>query len=61
MSEILTTDQAAEILGLAPETLRIKARRKLIPHFKLGHRTLRFDRAEIVAWLEAQRVNAEVV
>ena len=47
---------AAELLGLALPTLYSKVCRKEIPHIRLSGRMVRFDRDELIAWLNEHRV-----
>lgn len=56
--KLLTTDQAAEFLGVAAGTLavwRCLARYRL-PFVKIG-RSVRYDEADLVAWMESRRVH----
>ena len=48
--EIMDILEAAEYLGLHPETLRAKARAGALPAAKLGRRW-RFRKADLDAWL----------
>lgn len=50
--ELLTLRELAQRLKLHPDTARSLYRRGKIPGLKLGHRTLRFDYAQV---LEALR------
>jgi len=50
-TEVLTVKQLAAKLSIHPETLRKLYRKKLIPCFKLGYRTLRFNEADVLAAL----------
>jgi excisionase family DNA binding protein len=52
--EILTLEQACELTTLAPSTMRLYARTRRIPSFKLGTR-VRFSREDLEAWLQARR------
>ncbi|WP_372517676.1 helix-turn-helix domain-containing protein [Frankia tisae] len=47
----LTARQIAEMTGLREDGVRKLVQRKWIPHYKFGA-SLRFDRAEIGAWIE---------
>lgn len=51
--ETITADEAAEILGLSTWTIYDLARRRMVPHVRVGRRVL-FRRSSILAWLEAQ-------
>lgn len=55
-AKFLTYEQAASYLSLPIGTLRSMVHRSVIPHHRLGPRTVRFDRADLDAWLEAHKV-----
>jgi excisionase family DNA binding protein len=55
---LLTTREVAEILGLSSETVLRRWRAGDIPGFRLGSNVLRFEAAEIDAWLEQRRQGA---
>lgn len=56
----LTINELAERLKIHPVTLRGLYRRKAIPGMKLGHRTLRFDYAQVVnALTQANQATAQ--
>lgn len=46
--DLLTLNELAERLRLHPDTARSLYRRHVIPGIKLGHRTLRFDYADVL-------------
>lgn len=46
----------AEMLGIKPNTVVKMAQVNAIPHYKLGHRLLRFDLQEIESWVEKRKV-----
>lgn len=48
---VLTTEQAAELLGLSPFTIREYARTGKIPAKKVG-KAWRFSRDALIRWLE---------
>lgn len=50
--DLLTLDELARRLQIHPVTARGLYRRKVIPGLKLGHRTLRFDYAAVLAALQ---------
>jgi excisionase family DNA binding protein len=52
---LLTTRDVAELLGLSPEAVLRRWRAGEIPGFRLATNVLRFDEAEIGAWLESLR------
>lgn len=49
--ELLTPAEAGEWLKLRPRQLI----RYGVPHLRLGRRTVRYVRADVLAWLEQQR------
>ena len=51
-SELLTIQQAAELLNLSISTLYAKVSRKQIPVSKKGKR-LYFSKAELIAWIKS--------
>lgn len=53
---MLDTEAAADVLGLRPQTLNEWRCRRVGPSFaKLG-RAVRYRYADLVAWIESQRV-----
>lgn len=46
--QLITIGELAERLRIHPDTLRGLYRRGKIPGIKLGHRTLRFDYAQVI-------------
>lgn len=55
MNRLLNNQEAAELLGISPFSLRGKVLRKEVPHVKIGRRTL-FDPADLRAFIEAAKV-----
>jgi excisionase family DNA binding protein len=56
--KLLTTDEAAEFLGVSAGTLavwRCLARYRL-PFVKIG-RSVRYEESDLVAWMESRRVH----
>lgn len=51
--ETIVAKEAAEMLGVSEWTIYDWARRKIIPHIKVGKRVL-FRRASILQWLDEQ-------
>ena len=45
-------------LGVSPATVLRRWRAGQLPGFRLASNSLRFDAAEVAAWLEARRENA---
>jgi excisionase family DNA binding protein len=56
--DILTVDEAAQLLRIPPRAVREQARRGDLPARRLG-RTWRFSRKALVAWVESGNTNAE--
>lgn len=55
MSDTLwTSEQIAQWLGVHPKTL-VRLRRRGMPYHALGGRTIRYDVAEVKAWLQRRR------
>ena len=57
MRELLTTEQAAEILKIKPGTLRSWVSQRKIPYVKLG-RLVRFDKNAIENFIEQNSIDA---
>lgn len=53
LRETITAPEAAQILGVSEWTVYDLARRRVIPHIRLGRRVL-FRRSTILTWLEQQ-------
>lgn len=53
---LLTYGEAAAFLRMKLPTLYSKVSRREIPHVRLSGRDVRFDVAELSAWLDARRV-----
>ena len=52
---LVTTAEAAELLGLAPATLKLWRRRGRGPTFvRVGSHTVRYRRRDLVAWIDAK-------
>lgn len=56
---LLTVDEASYYLGLTKTTLYTWTCQKKIPHVKIG-RALRFDKAELDAWVESKKIPVPV-
>lgn len=58
---LLTTRQAAEFLGKSESAMTIDRCRCVGPaYFKLG-RTVRYDLADLEAWIESRRIDPEAI
>jgi len=53
--ELLTDQQAAEILSVEPRTIRLWRQTRGLPHIKITSKVIRFRRADLDAWLERRR------
>jgi excisionase family DNA binding protein len=60
MSNLITEDEAAEILRLTPRRLTRMARNGDIPAVILPTGEIRFDQAELLAWVESLKRPATV-
>lgn len=56
--EVLTIDEAVLLTGFNKGYLYKLTSEKKIPHYKCG-RELRFDRAELIAWMKSDRVKTQ--
>lgn len=54
----LTYSQAADMLAVPVGTLYAWVHQKRVPHIRISGRLVRFDRDELIAWLEGRRVPA---
>lgn len=54
--KLWTKEQVAEFIGLSPDTVRKMAEKKTLPHYKLGHKCLRFDEQEIKEWVRQRKI-----
>jgi excisionase family DNA binding protein len=52
---LLTTRQVADWLGVSPETVLRRWRAGELPGYRLASNALRFNAAEVAAWLEQRR------
>lgn len=55
---LLTYQELRDATGIPLGTLYTWVARRQIPHLRLGKRSVRFERDEIVRWLEERRVRA---
>lgn len=55
--EYLSYAEAADLTGLPLGTLYSMVSRRQIPHLRLAPRTVRFDRRQLEAWLDASAVS----
>lgn len=57
--EFLTTKEASQMLGYTVGTLYQYVNRGIIPHYKVGKRSLRFKREDLLNYLGENRVEAK--
>jgi excisionase family DNA binding protein len=55
MNRLLNNQEAAEVLGISPFSLRGKVLRREVPFIKIGRRTL-FDPVDLKAFIEKNKV-----
>ncbi len=53
---LLDYNEAAEFLGVRRGTLYAWVSQRRVPHVRFSARCVRFDKAELQRWVEAQRV-----
>jgi excisionase family DNA binding protein len=58
--KFLNNDQAAEYLGIRPQTLKMWRclKRQAIPFTRIGSRMIRYRKHDLDAWLSAREVSA---
>lgn len=60
MTNALTTDEAAPLLGVSADTLFLWRRKGYGPPYtRVGPRKILYDRAELLAWLAARHTTHE--
>jgi len=59
MLKLLSNQEAAEILGISPFSLRGKVLRREVPFIKIGRRTL-FDPNDLAAFIDKNKVEPRV-
>lgn len=59
-NDLLTESEAAELIGVVPETLQIwrSTKRYNLPYLKIG-RLVRYRRAHVDAWMDSRIVQNE--
>jgi excisionase family DNA binding protein len=60
-SKLLTTREAAELLRVSVETVKLWARRGRIPSIKLGPNTRRFSAGDLAGFLKRRSARREPV
>ena len=54
--EVLTTDEAAAYMGVSKSYIYKLTMRQIIPHYKPNGKIVYFNRKELEAWLQSNRV-----
>ena len=54
--KLIDKAKLSEMLGMKPGTLVKMAQAGRIPHYKLNHKTLRFEVGEIQRWAERRKI-----
>lgn len=58
--EFLTPEETAALLKVSPDTLRVWRREGKGPQFhRLGHRTVRYSRPQLEAWMTGSTATKE--
>lgn len=58
--EVLTTDETAKYLGISKSYLYKLTMLRAIPHYKPMGKMCYFNRREVEAWLQSNRVSSDV-
>jgi len=53
--ELMTDEQAAQVLSVEPRTLRLWRQTRGLPHIRITSKVIRYRRSDISAWLERRR------
>ena len=54
-NNLMRIDEAAKMIGYSVKAMYGLVYKRQIPFIKLGYKALRFDRAEIEAWIESKK------
>lgn len=54
----LNVNEAAEIAGMKINTLYTMCLRRVLPSYKIGEKMRRIKKADLIAWMESNRVEA---
>ena len=58
IADRLNADEAMQSLGCSPRQLKELRRRRLIKFYRLGHKTLTYDRTSLERYLKSREVPA---
>jgi len=54
--QFLDVNEASELTGLTVPTIYRKVSQKTMPAYKVGGKSLRFDRKELIAWMKSKPI-----
>jgi excisionase family DNA binding protein len=54
----LTVNEASEIAGMKPNTMYTMCLRRVLPSYKIGEKMRRIKKADLITWMESNRVEA---
>lgn len=60
-SPFLTSKEVCNILKISKWELQKMVQTKRIPFYRFGHRTVRFEKRQIEAWIQSKKVSALAV
>lgn len=55
MSELVTAEEAARLLGVKRQTVYLWVRQGLIPFYRVGKRLIKFDKDELLSCFKVER------
>lgn len=55
MSELVTAEEAARLLGVKRQTVYLWARQGLVPFYRVGKRLIKFDREELLSCFKVEQ------
>lgn len=58
--QFLDVNEASELTGLTVPTIYRKVSQKTMPAYKVGGKSLRFDRQELIEWVKSKPIGQKV-
>jgi excisionase family DNA binding protein len=55
MSELVTAEEAARLLGVKRQTVYLWAQQGLVPFYRMGKRLIKFDKDELLSCFKVER------
>jgi excisionase family DNA binding protein len=55
MSELVTAEEAARLLGVKRQTVYLWARQGLVPFYRVGKRLIKFEKDELLSCFKVER------